>query len=83
MSALRSCRFGDRWEIVRDVDGVGRRIGILHSTADADRFVASEDLLAAARDARALLMLADSTLPGWNETVNGLAAAIAKAEGRS
>ncbi|MDP2317493.1 MAG: hypothetical protein Q8P41_31705 [Pseudomonadota bacterium] len=50
MSALRACRFGDRWEIVRDVDGIGRRIGILHDKADADRFVASDDLLAACKE---------------------------------
>ena len=82
MSALRACRFGDRWEIVRDVDGVGRRIGILHSKDDADRFVASEDLLEACK--------AMSACAGPSEIWNGetetalklIEAAVAKAEGR-
>jgi hypothetical protein len=50
VSALRACRFGDRWELVRDIDGVGRRVGIVHDKADADRLIASEDLLSALRD---------------------------------
>jgi hypothetical protein len=83
VSALRACRFGDRWEIVRDVDGIGRRIGILHDKADADRFVASEDLLAACR---AMLTCCESSAHWQGETHDALVlieAAIAKAEGRS
>ncbi len=83
MSALRSCRFGDRWEIVRDVDGVGRRIGILHDKADADRLIASEDLLVACK--------AMSACAGPSEIWDGrthdalvlIEAAIVKAEDRS
>ncbi|HAM55619.1 MAG TPA: hypothetical protein DCQ64_09505 [Candidatus Rokubacteria bacterium] len=79
MSALRACRFGDRWELVRDIDGVGRRIGILHSKDDADRFVASEDLLEVTGRAadRIDSLLAALTLPLPQEIhLAGLRAAL-------
>lgn len=82
MSPLRACRFGDRWELVRDIDGVGRRVGIVHDKADADRFVASEDLLAACKAMSACAGPSEN----WNgETATALRvieAAVAKAEGR-
>lgn len=83
MSPLRACRFGDRWELVCDVNGVGRRVGIVHDKTDADRFIASEDLLEACR--------AMSACAGPSENWNGetetalrmIETAVAKAEGRS
>lgn len=52
------------------------------SLANARLIAAAPDLLAAAYDTRAILMLAPASLPGWEETVGKLCAAIAKAEGR-
>lgn len=50
--------------------------------ANARLIAAAPDLLSVALDARAILMLAPASLPGWGETVGKLCAAIAKAEGR-
>jgi hypothetical protein len=53
--ALTIHRFGDRWEIGREDEGINRRIGILHHRDDADLFVAAGDLLKQAKFARALV----------------------------
>ena len=76
--ALTIARFGDRWEILREDEGIRRRIGILHHREDAELFVVAPELLTALK-----AMLAECGNP-WvrNDGTSQLTDLIARAEER-